>query len=235
MNALLRASLLLSCLLLALPSMATAKDLGQLIDKRGVVKKAFQGQPATIMERQDSVKVPLQVDTYEKSGARFAIGSAQGAVTMGPESQFTFEAGDFDPDTGRLLDELRLKIAKGKFWFWFARPKGQTVLGAHPREVVIGTGSEPIHLRDTAVYLRVEQNGITTLYVAEGIAIVGEPGKEVQVKADHWTIFGPGLPPRRPMPGHSDPTKKGSWPEIPGPVLLDPGSPRLDLPKSRWP
>ena len=110
------------------------------------------------------------------------------------------------------------------------------MLGRHPREVVIHSGGEDIFLAGTAVYLRVERNGMTTLYVFEGSAIVGGSGHEVHVEEGQWTMFGPGLPPQPPAPiDPQEPTGPDGEPEIPAPKQLDPDSPRLDLPKAALP
>lgn len=228
---------LLACLLAGFAAAAPAQDLGKLTRKVRVVKKALPGQQAEEMREKEPVKVRMQVETGKDSGASFAIGRTQGAVTMGPESRFRFKEGRFDP--AGLLTHMDFEIEWGKFRFVFApRIKGPTQLGNLPGEVVIKTPTRSIHLYGTDVYLSVDRDGNTTVYVAEGAADVGELGEAVRVEAGEWTTFGPGQPPQPPARVDSDPTKsifRGGAPEIPGPVLLEVDSPRLDLPKSRLP
>jgi hypothetical protein len=227
---------LLTCLVAGFPGRTSAKDVGSLTRKVEVVTKAPQGEKETEMRVRDPVREGMEVATGKRSGAEFAIGDAQGLVTMGPTSRFTFEEGLFD---GSLLDRVRCRISFGRFWFWFAPPVSKpTVLGRHPREVVIRSGGEDIHLSGTAVFLRVERNGMTTLYVEQGTAVVGEPGEEVRVEPGQWTMFGPGLPPQPPAPIDGHQTTEIFAPgvlEISPPALLDLTSPRLDLPKSGVP
>lgn len=236
---------LLVCLVAGFPGRTQAQDLGSLRDKREVVKKKPQGQEETEMQRGEPVRLGMEVSTKARSAAEFAIGRAQGVVSMGPESTFTFEQGQFD-DEGELVDKLSLKIAFGRFWIWFVPAVSKpTVLGRHPGEILIKSGGHEIKLAGTAVFLQVERNGMTTLYVEEGVAVVGkpgavvgEPGAEVRVERGQGTTFGPGLPLQSPAPvdGHPRPEPFGPGEsEIPGPVLLDLNSPRLDLPKSRVP
>ena len=226
---------LLACLVAGFPGRALARDLGTLTRKEQVVKKAPRGQAETDMAERETVQEWMEVSTKKHSGAEFTIGRGQGVVTMGPESTFTFEEGQFD-DAGQLVDRLSLNIAFGRFWLWLVPPVSKpTVLGRHPREVLIKSGGEDIRLSGTAVFLHVERNGMTTLYVEEGTAVVGEPGAEVRVEQGQVTTFGPGLPPQPPAPIDRQPTTEPFRPgesDITGPVLLDPASPRLDLPKS---
>ena len=234
---------LLACLVAGFPGLVSAANLGSLTRKVEVVTKAPQGQRETEMRVRDSVEEAMEVSTGKNSGAELAIGAAQGMVSMGPTSRFTFEQGLFD---GPLLERAHFRISFGRFWFWFAPPVSRpTVLGRHPREVLIRTGGHEIKLAGTAVFLQVERNGMTTLYVEEGVAVVskpgavvGEPGAEVRVERGQGTTFGPGLPLQSPTPvdGHPRPEPFGPGEsEIPAPVLLDLTSPRLDLPKSRVP
>jgi hypothetical protein len=243
-----RAALFFVCLLAGSALVASAEILGQLAKKdpheSAIVKKTLPNQAAKDMEEKEPVEVRSRVDTGKDSGARFTMGPKshpQGAVIMGPESRFEFREGLFDSTTG-LLTKLDFEINWGRFRFAFAPPlKGSRTRLAHPGEVVINTSknpTQPIHLYGTDVNVSVGHDGATTLYVAEGFAVVGEPGHEVRVEAGYWTTFGPGLPPRPPARAGSEPADRTLWsriPEIPGPADLDIRSSRLDLPKSRRP
>lgn len=236
---------LLVFLLAGIPRVSSEQELGRLADKAprdsAVVRKTLPDQVAKDMNRTDPVEVKAQVDTDENSGASFAMGpmkKPQGSVTMGPDSRFRFREGLFDPATG-LLTKLDFEINWGRFRFAIVPPlKGSTRLGNLTGEVVIKTPTRSVHLLGTDVYITVDRNGATTVYVAEGSADVGEPGEAVRVEAGEWTTFGPGQPPQPPTRVDSDPTKRvfrGGAPEIPGPALLDIDSSRLDLPKARLP
>jgi hypothetical protein len=237
-------SLLLAFELALFATLGSARDLGQLAQKIRIVTKTPNNQPAADMKVNDPVIVPMQVDTGKSSGAKFAIGSTQGAVIMGSKSRFRFRDGLFDA-TGLLLDKLDLEIEWGKFRFDFAPPlKGsRTVLGNHPGEVKIKTKSGyEISLYGTDVYLRAEKNGVTTLVVIEGSARVKKlDTQEVEgklIEAGFWTTFGPNQRPIDPVPIQPNWASQPPWsvaPEIPDPALLDLRSPRLDLPKARRP
>ena len=71
------------------------------------------------MRVRDPVQEGMEVATGKKSGAELAIGAAQGIVSMGPSSRFTFEQGLFD---GPLLERAHFRISFGRFWFWLAPP-----------------------------------------------------------------------------------------------------------------
>ncbi len=232
-----RTSLLLFCLLAALTSVAAAKgpdDLGRMADKnqRGVVKQSLPCQQQLgELNRGDIVKVRMCVEAEKRTWARFDIGR-RGDMRMGPESRFEFREGRFDPDTGEL--KVGLEIMWGIFRFIFDPPSE----GEETGEVkfTIKGDDRWIHLYGTDVFLRVEKNGTTVLYVAEGEVAID--GLEPRVKTGEWTTFGPGLPPQPPMPAGRDAagrTQRRGEPEIPGPALLDITSGRLDLPKSRLP
>jgi len=227
---------LIACLVAGFPGRASASELGRLTRKVEEVKKKPQEQDAaTEMQRGEPVQERMEVETGKDSGAEFAIGNAQYVMTMGPKSKFVFEGAQFEDEE---LDRWRCKVVLGSIWIYFAHgvhspPATEPrVLGRLPGEVVIQVGDTDITLVGTAVFLRVERNGMASLYVAEGVAVVGEPGGEVRVGPGQWTMFGPGLPPQPPARSDRRPTQGPFRPEIPGPVLLDPGSLRFDLPKS---
>jgi len=163
-------------------------------------------------------------------------------VAMGPDSRFKFEQGLFDAEGKGTLVSASFRVVLGRLRFLFS-PSSSAELGPHPREILIRTGGEgsknpPVRIAGTDVFLRVERNGMTTLYVLEGSAVVGEAGNEVRVEQGQWTIFGPGVPPQPPAPIDGDATT-GPFPfdkpEIPPPALLDPTSERFDLPKAAFP
>lgn len=224
--------LLLACLLAGLDADGWAQPIGNLAAKRLFVRKALPPRPSEEMRTKDPVMVSMLVETLKKSWAWFALGKTQAAVTMGPESRFRFREGLFN--SLGLLTKVDLEIARGIFRFASAPPdEGQNI-----GEIVIETPKRPIHLYGTDVYLRVESNGFTTLVVVEGYAIVRGPGPEVQVKAGYWTTFGPDQSPQPPTRTGRGATVGGFWPgepELPGPILLDLRSTRLDLPKSLRP
>jgi hypothetical protein len=103
-----------------------------------------------------------------------------------------------------------------------------------PGEVQINTPGGWIKLYGTDAYIRVDrQSGATTLYVAEGAAVVAG----VLVEESHWTYVPPGRPPLTPRP-LPEPRPDGGdirfpdeW-DRPEPRWLD--LIRLDLPKVGW-
>ena len=227
-------------------SPTAAKDVGSLTTKIRVVTKTAPGQRAAQMNVKEPVQEAMAVETAKErdSQAVFAIGKAQGVVSMGPDSRFTFEEGQFDSEGKGELARVSLRVAFGRFRFLFApTSSSSTGRGPHPGEIVIRSGGEgsknpPIRITGTDVFLRVERNGMTTLYVLEGSAAVGEPGDELRVEQGFWTMFGPGVPPQPPAPADGDATTgpfPSGEPEIPPPALLDVDSERFDLPKSRFP
>jgi len=211
---------------------ASAQQLGRLSDKREKVTKSFAGQQPIDMEKKDPVLADMQAETGKLSAAKFAIGPAQGAVTMGPESRFKFKAARFD--ARGLLTDLDFEIQWGRFRFAMVPPlKDATKVLDQPVGIVrIKTPGGPIELRGTDVYLYVTRDGTTTVYVEEGMVEVGEAG--VQVNAGQWTNFGPGLAPTPPV--KADGRGGTAFPpsnelDLPSPLFLDLQSIRFDLPK----
>lgn len=233
------ALLFVACALAGYSVPGSAADQGGT--EFGRVKKFDQVSEVKITPpEQDPVmtksKLPTTAETGKQSRAVFTIGKTEGAVTMGPKSHFRFESAVFD-EKGLLIDRLDLRIEFGKFWFWFTPPPPAPP-GHRPRTVVIKTPTEPVFLLGTGVYISVDPDGTTTVVVLEGAVLVGQGKEEKRVEAGSWTTFGPDQPPLDPLPIKPKTEIGALWPgapDLPGPVLLDLQSPRLDLPKSIHP
>lgn len=213
-------------------------ELGRLVDKEKVVEKSLQGKPFKPMEKNEVVEEDLTVRTGEGSGAKFALGEVQGAVTMGPSSRFrfrkaTFDGGfDFSVEFGKFLFAIIPKLLDDE---------SKKVLGAWPGEVVIVVNAVRYSLQGTAIYLIVEPSDrSTSLYVLEGrVKVTREGEPPFFVEAGQRIVVPAEGPPS--LPSRFDPSLPGPDAErillkvptellIPGP-LVDWGDPRLDLPR----
>jgi hypothetical protein len=205
-----------------------------------------KGKARREMCKESPVNEGHKVETGKDAGAWFALCNVQDGLVMGPESEFEFLRRRCDED-GFVVRWLDLSIQWGIFrYFALPPPKDtKTVLlkvdsreiWVAPGEVQINTPGGWIKLYGTDAYIHVDRkSGATTLYVAEGVAVVEgtEQGERVLVEEDHWTQFRPGQPPLPPRP-LPEPRPDGGgvrfpddW-DRPEPRWLDLG--RLDLPK----
>ena len=229
-------ALLLAC---ALP-VSGAQALGQLAQKVRLVWEKPAGEARREMREKSPVKEEHGVDTGKRSAASFSIHQRKAGLLMGPESSFRFKRGRFDEQG--FLKELDLGIQWGIFrYFALPPPKeaktvplkvGERTVWVAPGEVQIETPGDTIHLYGTDVYIHVDRkSGATTLYVAEGVAVVAG----VVVEQGHWTYIRPEglpLPPRPWVPRLGPDAGTIQFPDAwdrPEPRLLDLS--RLDLPK----
>jgi hypothetical protein len=236
-------ALLLAC---ALP-VSGAQPLGMLAQKVRQVWEQPEGEARREMREKSPVKEEHGVDTGKRSAASFSIHQRKAGLLMGPESSFRFKRGRFD-EKG-FLKKLDLGIQWGIFrYFALPPPKeaktvplkvGERTVWVAPSEVQIETPGGTIHLYGTDVYIHVDRkSGATTLYVAEGVAVVEgtEQGERALVEEGYWTYFRPGQPPLTPRRWEPKTTPAGAaehaflddWLHS-GPRLLDLS--RLDLPR----
>lgn len=237
----LRGLFLVPLILFALPATGAEEvGLGELAQKVKLVWEQPRDGARKEMPEGAEVREEHKVDTGKRSGARFSIHQRKAGLLMGPESSFRFKRGRFD-EQGFLKADLGIQWGIFRY-FALPPPKqaktvqlkvGERTVWVAPGEVQIETPGDTIHLYGTDVYIHVDRkSGATTLYVAEGTAVVAG----VVVEEKHWTYFRPGQPPLPPRPWVPKAVPDGGaalgvpddW-LFPGPLLIDLS--RLDLPK----
>ena len=224
-----------------------AERVGQVSQPvRQVQGREGDQQPRDLRDR-DPVWKLMWVQTFVKARTDVTLGQSawtdKGRVRLGPDTEVRFEDWVADLAAGRI-NRLSLKVALGQIWMAFApTPKGLPREGQYD----ILTPGGTIRLEGTDVYVKVEPDGTTSVYVREGsVRIQPNTGGELVLKAGFWTRMhpeGPAAPPSRFEPADFDPPVDPEGRDLgpPGekdiidPPELDVRDPRLELPKSGGP
>lgn len=227
--------LLLSPGLFAAPGFAQQVEVGRVVRVvpvvRGGIAAAQKRESYGPLTQKAKILVGTEVVTTPKAGARIRVGTGggpQGSVDVGPESVFLFEDWVAQAVGG---GQVSLRVQIGSLLAYFQpRRENQAQL------ITIETPSGKLYVTGTAVYLKVEPDGSTSVLVLEGtVRVASNSGGDVEVTQGNQTRIVMGEPPTPPTrfdvgPAGLDlglPTR----PWINDPPLADLDDPRLDLPK----
>jgi hypothetical protein len=143
--------------------------VGTLLLGKPEVDGTMPNEPRVRLADLAEVKLMMEVATGPGARARIAIDGGpaiRGALVIGPKSRVVFVKWVVDQVT---RPEVGFRTQVGDFQFYFKRRP----LGVLAGTVSIDTPAGPIKLTGTAVCLRVELDGTTTVAVLEGEVTAG--------------------------------------------------------------
>jgi hypothetical protein len=156
----------------------------KLASAKPKVYGAMPGEPPVQLAEQAEVKLNMEVETKDNAFARIKIDggpAVHGAVVMGPKSRVTLVKWVVD-QVSRPVVGFREQVGDILFYL---KP-----LPRAAGKVLIETPRGPIELAGTAVCLRVEPDGTTTVTVLEGEVTLGA-GSRVRVLKGSQTRVAP--------------------------------------------
>jgi hypothetical protein len=143
--------------------------VGTIVLAKPEVDGTMPGAPRVRLANLAEVKLTMEVATGPGASARIAIDGGpaiRGALVMGPKSRVVFVKWVVEQVT---RPEVGLRTQVGDFQLYFKRRP----LGVAAGTVSIDTPAGPIKLAGTAICLRVEPDGTTTVAVLEGEVTAG--------------------------------------------------------------
>jgi hypothetical protein len=206
------ASLLLALALAALAAPATGA--GTVVGRVAWIKPNVNGTPAGAspypLKPPAPIEENMKVRTDANAQAGLTIGTREGAVIMGPDSDLVVRRGVVDVATG-AAQELDFLTQLGQFRFVFVPPQK----GPRHQVVIYPPHGAKVNLYGTDVYLSVTPVDLS-VYVMEGVVVVTSgKGVSVRVGAGQWTRLAGDEPPTLPAGFRLT----GLHPFIVGPVL----------------
>ncbi|HKH44797.1 MAG TPA: hypothetical protein VKM72_09050 [Thermoanaerobaculia bacterium] len=221
---------------------ASAKGggVGEVIDRKVVVKGWRGNDPKTDLKKGDPVFVGTEVQTFADAGARIAINTdlekRKGVIILGPETQIVLQERALTE--ARRLKKLSWLIKLGQFRLalWPRDPEDPADEG---QCLIYTAAGDLIELTGTDVVVKVDRDGTLTVWVIEGEVTVkaADRGEPVRVPAGHGTRVRPGREPEAPARFGPADGRPGPGPLpipeetiFPDPPYFDLRDIRLDLP-----